>query len=125
MEDLKENGLISNADAKLAWAKGEDIEYISHADWCNVTPGHSLSIFDRIDVRFRIKPKTIKLELELPKPFEPKEGERYFYVNSHADAGYGENTTTKWSKYLQFGAYRTEAEVKQVVEQLRKIKGAV
>ena len=124
MENLKDSSLISGAEAKFAWAKGEDIEYISHADWCSVTPGHSLSIFDRIDVRFRLKPKTIKLELDLPKPFEPTVGEEVWFISDDHGCGYSRYEHGEHSTYV-FGCWRTEAEVKQVVEQLRKIKGAV
>ncbi len=118
--------LISGAEAKLAWAKGIDLQINkkdTHFGFIDMSNDYSLGVFDNEDYEFRLKPQTIKLELELPKPFEPKDGQRYFYLNPHADAGYGVNTTTKWNKYLQFGAWRTEEEIKQVVEHLRKIRG--
>uniref|UniRef100_A0AB39C920 Uncharacterized protein n=1 Tax=Acinetobacter phage vB_AbaM-SPB TaxID=3236747 RepID=A0AB39C920_9CAUD len=78
--------------------------------------------------KFRLKPQTIKLELELPKPFEPKKDETYWYLTTSTSKGYDWNqfqSVMGDEFYCQFGAWRTEAEAKQVVEQLRKIKGAV
>ncbi|WP_046023889.1 hypothetical protein [Acinetobacter baumannii] len=73
--------------------------------------------------KFRFKPQTIKLELELPKPFEPKVGEEVFYINDTNKTGYCVDEHQAHYNY-NFGVWRTEAEVKQVVEQLRKIRGA-
>lgn len=84
------------------------------------------TIGDLINLRyeFRLKPRTITINgIEVPAPFEPKEGEMYFYLNPHAHAGYGPNTTIGWSKYLQFGVWRTEEEIKQVVAALRQVFG--
>ncbi|NUG21194.1 hypothetical protein [Acinetobacter lactucae] len=117
--------LISGAEALRALADGKEVECQNKQtfEWFNC---RSLSVAELVEgtCKYRVKPQTIKLELEIPAPFEPKDGERYFYLNPYADAGYGENTTTKWSKYLQFGAWRTEEEINQVVKQLRKIRGA-
>ncbi|MDU6157989.1 MULTISPECIES: hypothetical protein [Acinetobacter] len=120
----QDSALISGAEALRALADGKEVE-ANNSDFGYWIDARNLGVkdfFDDVHI-FRIKPQTIKVELELPKPFEPKDGERYFYLNPHADAGYGENTTTKWNKYLQFGAWPTEEEIKQVVEQLRKIRG--
>ncbi|AYP68953.1 hypothetical protein [Acinetobacter phage vB_AbaM_IME284] len=78
--------------------------------------------------KFRFKPQTIKVELELPKPFEPKVGEIYWYLTILEPKGYDWSefrSSEDYRFYCQFGAWRTEDEIKQVVEQLRKIKGAV
>lgn len=76
-------------------------------------------------INFRLKPQTIKLELELPKPFEPKVGETYWHIYPSAEKGYHfVRSFEDDDVWCQFGAWRTEAEVKQVVEQLRKIRGA-
>ncbi|MDA3449191.1 MULTISPECIES: hypothetical protein [unclassified Acinetobacter] len=126
--------LISGADVPALINAGKEVQFRSvfnvqgGGDWQDLDlerDEEEFSLGDLINTRFewRLKPQTIKLELELPKPFEPKDGQRYFYLNPHADAGYGVNTTTKWNKYLQFGAWRTEEEIKQVVEHLRKIRG--
>ncbi|HGF8500269.1 TPA: hypothetical protein ACJB9M_003298, partial [Acinetobacter baumannii] len=76
--------------------------------------------------KFRFKPQTIKVELELPKPFEPKDGEKYYLINPFQEDGYDSyvfDVDNCDHIYTQFGAYRTEEEIKQVVEQLRKIRG--
>ena len=61
-----EQGLISGADAKLAWAKGENVQ-ISHKhatlkkEWHDLYGTLMLSAFDSDMYEFRIKPHTIKL----------------------------------------------------------------
>lgn len=69
--------------------------------------------------KFRFKPQTIKLELELPKPFEPKDGEKYWIISDDYENGYTSSTYPR----VTIGAWKTEDEIKQVVEQLRKIRG--
>lgn len=76
--------------------------------------------------KFRFKPQTIKVELELPKPFEPKEGDEYFYISTLQHCLYSHDV---WSDetaditQAAFGAYRTEDDVKKAVAQLKKIRG--
>ncbi|WP_372535352.1 hypothetical protein [Acinetobacter baumannii] len=128
----KDPALISGADA-LA-----DIINVQHAyddrDVWYTTQYSTLTIpeilkgetSDGRKINFRLKPQTIKLELELPKPFEPQVGEEYFYINSGRESGFAKKLHDgKKLDYMatQFGAYRTEEEIKQVVEQLRKIRG--
>lgn len=126
--------LISGKDVFIALAKGEDVQVHESTYkkdvWFNLietnfNTGEILS--GNVDnkpytLKFRLKPRTIILNgIEVPAPFKPKEGERYFYIYPSADAGYGSATTIKLSKYLQFGAWRTEEEIKQVVKALRSI----
>lgn len=76
--------------------------------------------------KFRLKPQTIKLELELPKPFEPKLGDLYWCVAMTNLRGYTQKVYKDDGDdecLIHLGAYRTEEEIKQVVEQLRKIRG--
>lgn len=123
---VNEGKLISREKARLAWANKIPIEYTSDAlgEWFDVNNSNTLGIFERSDFKFRLKPRTITINgIEVPAPFEPKEGEMYFYLNPHAHAGYGPNTTIEWSKYLQFGVWRTEEEIKQVVAALRQVFG--
>lgn len=126
--DKKDPALISGAEAKLAWANGVDIQIknVNCVNWYDLDESkYNLDIFDNVRVDFRLKPQTIKLELELPKPFEPEEdchvyilddgktdGYRRYFYEVHGDKG---NTF--------IGIWRTEDEIKQVVEQLRKIRG--
>lgn len=75
---------------------------------------------------FRLKPKTITINgVEVPAPFEPKIGETYYHLSSVFDKGYHWNdefiSIEDDFKYMQFGAWRTEEEIKQVVAALRSI----
>lgn len=119
--------LISGAEAKLAWAKGEIVEYFSKSrdEWFEVKGNTFVSVFETAE-KLRIKPQTIKVELELPKPFEPKEGEVYYYLKPSNAWGFG---CGEWgddsmqNEYIQYGAWPTKEDVLKVVEQLRKIRG--
>ncbi len=75
--------------------------------------------------KFRFKPQTIKLELELPKPFEPEEDGYVYIIDDYQVSGYRKYYfEVKDDKELSFiGVWHTEDEIKQVVEQLRKIRG--
>lgn len=116
--------MISGKEAKLAWAKGEDIEYNVMGEWGKLGGSTPLSIFERIDVGFRLKPRTISINgIEVPAPFEPKEGDRYLYLNNNSYYGFGcrEYSEDDEDYKTQFGAWRTEEEIKQVVEALRNV----
>ncbi|MDO7444223.1 hypothetical protein Q5X61_10775 [Acinetobacter baumannii] len=120
--------LISGAEA-LA-----DITKVQHAYDCSddwyTTQYSTLTIPEILkgktncghEIKFRLKPQTIKVELELPKPFEPKLGEEVFYINDTNKHGYCVDEHQAHYNY-NFGVWRTEDEIKQVVEQLRKIRG--
>lgn len=75
--------------------------------------------------KFRFKPQTIKLELELPKPFEPKEDGYVYIIDDYQVSGYRKYYfEVEDNKELSFiGVWHTEDEIKQVVAQLRKIRG--
>lgn len=123
----KDPALISGAEAKIAWASGEKVEYQNKIDlngmWFDITESNILGIFTDDRFIFRLKPKTVKIELEIPKPFEPKEGEEYFGLNNDDFFGYSKYIKGRFSVSLL--AFRTEDDAKKAVEQLRKIKGAV
>ncbi|EMP1643068.1 hypothetical protein ACB423_002251 [Acinetobacter baumannii] len=75
-------------------------------------------------VFFRIKPKTILINgIEVPAPFRPKEGDTFYYLNDGEECGYikCEHDWAFDPKHLNFGAWRTEEEIKQVVAALRKV----
>ncbi|MFX9663822.1 hypothetical protein ABTO78_13810 [Acinetobacter baumannii] len=127
--ELKDPTLITGAEAKLAWANGVDIQIknVNCVNWYDLDESkYNLDIFDNVRVDFRLKPQTIKLELELPKPFEPEEGEKYWWINPNAKLGYEWDTNvlerTDFNR-IAMSVWRTEEEIKQVVEQLRKIRG--
>ena len=119
-----EQGLITGADAKLAWAKGEELEFYSpDLDmWFGLNDEPFMS--DVFDTRpIRIKPHTIliTLSLEIPAPFEPKEGDEVYFIDCDTKRGYssdiiGQGCDPDW---IQFGAWKSEDEIKQVVAALR------
>lgn len=67
--------------------------------------------------KFRFKPQTIKLELELPKPFEPEEDCHVYILDDGKTDGYRrysyEVHGDKGNTFI--GIWRTEEEIKQVV----------
>lgn len=108
---IEVEALCSKGDGTFKW---EDAKHLPACDILN----------DGFD--FRLKPQTIKVELELPKPFEPKEGDIYWFITPNHSTGYdfSEFDNSQGDKLLlQYGVYRTEDDVKKAVEQLRKIRG--
>ena len=122
--------LISGKEAKLAWANGENVELYSEDldKWFSLNDDVFLS--DVFDTRkLRLKPRTITINgIEVPAPFEPKEGDGVYFIDCETNRGYssdaiGGGCAEQW---IQFGAWRTEEEIKQVVSALRSIfKGGV
>ncbi|ENX48285.1 hypothetical protein F886_00086 [Acinetobacter sp. NIPH 542] len=130
--DKKDPALISGADA-LADITNVQHNYEDRDDWYT-TQYSTLTIpeilkgetSDGRKINFRLKPQTIKLELELPKPFDPKEGDLYWFITCRTEKGYScRNHKARHGDYgMQYGAYRSEDDAKKAVEQLRKIRGA-
>ncbi|MFP0526812.1 hypothetical protein ACLDWI_18440 [Acinetobacter baumannii] len=120
--------LISGADALRALADGEEVEGFSeeNEEWIPIVYFSVQEVVNGL-YKFRLKPQTIKLELELPKPFEPRDGDDCFIVDSEQEDGFYRFTYSENSGFhqnlIQFGAYKTEDDVKKAVEQLRKIRG--
>ncbi|MFU8928333.1 hypothetical protein [Acinetobacter puyangensis] len=75
--------------------------------------------------RDELKPRTINLNgIEVPAPFEPKVGEKYWHLSNETILGYGwdESENSEYDKrVLTLGAWRNEEEIKQVVAALRKV----
>lgn len=132
----KDPALISGADVPRLIKEGNQIQLraaigFKLGEWKDLDLERDEEVFslgDLINTRFewRLKPQTIKLELELPNPFEPKEGDEYFYISTLQHCLYSHDV---WSDepaditQAAFGAYRTEDDVKKAVEQFRKIRG--
>ena len=114
------SNLISGKEAKLAWVNNKEIEYMPLNKWNLLGGSTPLSIFDRDDVKFRIKPRTITINgIEVPAPFEPKDGDEVWFISDDHPCGYAVIDLHK--QKFQFGAWRSEEEIKQVVEALRSI----
>ena len=113
--------LISGKEAKLSWANGKEVEYMPLNKWNLLGGSTPLSIFDRDDVKFRLKPRTITINgIEVPAPFEPKEYEDCYMLTDLYEHGY---TRTSWKYSKSVPAWRTEDEIKQVVAALRQVFG--
>ena len=118
--------LITGKEAKLAWANGDVVEYYeeSRDAWFEIRGNTFVSVFDNRD-KFRLKPRTITINgIEVPAPFEPKEGETYWCFSTQTVLGYGHNVYESEHvdrRFINMGAWRTENEIKQVITALRKI----
>lgn len=121
--------LISGKEALIALANDQDVEYTDTSNtfkslgWSNAF-GLETNLFFSDRFRFRLKPRAITINgIEVPAPFEPKEGDLYWHISPEYERGYAESMHSDGNvdTWQQFGAWRTENEVKQVVEALRKI----
>jgi hypothetical protein len=113
--------LISGKEALIALANTQEVEYFDEklGEWVYMDMTHH---FKR---DFRLKPRTITINnIEVPAPFKPKIGEYVYFISSDEVRGYAETTLVdtemNWG-FVQFGAWRTESEIKQVVEALREV----
>ena len=124
-EQAQEQGLISGADAKLAWAKGEDLLIDTGAGFHDLTDNYYLAVFDRDLNKFKRKPRTITLNVEIPAPFHPKSGDMVWCLSELSEKGYEARTAYDAEDFIPHIAYwRTEEEIKQVMAALRGgIKG--
>ena len=85
--------LISGKEALIALANGVEVLWRTKNNaevksFRKQTPDLDLVLSGDCNYRFWIKPHTIKLSLEIPTPFEPKEGEIYWYITD-CEHGYG------------------------------------
>lgn len=121
--------LITGRDAWLANFDGKKVQFKNVGTCDDQWYSFESENWDLEDLKsdsyqFRLKPQTIKLELELPKPFEPKDNDWVWTISGVQEGGITQMLHRDGNDY-PLGAWRTEEEIKQVVEQLRKIKGAV
>jgi hypothetical protein len=113
--------LISSKEALIALANGEEVELQATGDmnWYNSTQWtvRELLCFKG---RFRLKPRTITLNIEIPAPFEPKDKDNGYVIDLVV-------SSNPWNESdpetYRVGAWRTEEEIKQVVAALRQIFG--
>ena len=120
--------LISGKEAKLAWANGKKLQIantIVGEDFYDMDDSKTtLNIFDLDFYQFRLKPRTITLNnIEIPAPFEPKHGDEIWFLNPDYGCGYADGDYDPAESVIQFGAWRTEEEIKQVVAALRQVFG--
>ena len=128
---VNEGKLISGKEALIALANGDEVEWthFSVGEWHKVpqkTAKLQYFLDDDLGWKFRLKPRTITINgIEVPAPFEPKDDDKFFYLNDGEEVGYIV-CTHDWGfdpSELNFGAWRTEEEVQQVIAALRQVFG--
>ena len=135
--------LISGKEALIALANGEDVDACvtlrqNRDEWhwfdaktltvneieVMETDGDSYG-GDILEIAFRLAPRTITINgIEVPAPFEPKEGETYWCFSTQTVIGYGHNVYESERadrRFINMGAWRTEEEIKQVIAALRSV----
>ena len=117
---VNEGKLISGKEALIALANGKEVEFFYRDAWDSIGEMIVIDHFISDKFKFRLKPRTITINgIEVPAPFEPKEGDTYWYINPRYEKGYHFND--ELDSFCQFGAWRTEEEIKQVVAALREV----
>lgn len=119
MENLKkkENELTLK-QAKLAWANGEELQIDSGGGFYDLTGDYCLFAFDHPSNKFRIKPKSITLNgIEVPAPFEPKNNQQIWVLDTQALCGYKSIIHHIGCKHDL--CWETEKQTQQVVAALR------
>ena len=117
--------MMTGKEALIALANGEDVQFCDHMGvWHNAgIHTHAIGLFLNDCHEFRLKPHTISINgIEVPAPFKPKLDDVVYYLTTTKNEGY------TWGHFhpsdaqmTQFGAWRTEEEIKQVVAALRSI----
>ena len=114
--------LISGREAFIAHMDGKEVEFKDTTNtWHKFHDGLTVETISRY--QFRLKPRTITLNnIEVPSPFEPKEGDMVWRLNELSEKGYEARTTYDAEDFVPHIAYwRTEDEIKQVVSALRSV----
>ena len=121
--------LISGKEALIALANGQDVEYMDTSNtfkslgWENAF-GLVTNLFFSDCFKFRLKPHTITINgIEVPAPFEPKEGEEFYYINDYSENGYdwANSCSNLFNNTVWIGKWRSEDEIKQVIAALRSV----
>ena len=124
---VNEGKLISGKEALIALANGESVQCANAVtlNWSDVDGDCHIDLFttaknrNGFDSVFRLKPRTITINgIEVPAPFEPKEYEDCYMLADLYEHGY---TRTSWKYSKSVPAWRTEAEIKQVVVALQNV----
>ena len=121
---VNEGKLISGKEALIALANGEEVEFFYRDAWDSIGEMIVIDHFISDKFKFRLKPRTITINgIEVPAPFEPKEGDLYWHISPEYMIGYGASMYSDGNvdTWQQFGAWRTEDEIKQVVAALRSV----
>jgi len=135
---VNEGKLISGKEALIALANGESVQKKTDSwggdCWLDISKKEPFNLDCFLSglnrhgdtIKFRLKPRTITINgIEVPAPFLPEEGELFYHASPEYEKGYAksaahERNETTWQ---QFGAWRTEEEVQQVIAALRQVFG--
>jgi len=116
--------ILTGKEALIALANGEEVEFSSTEKWYSLKHSnvHVKCVLND-SYEFRLKPRTITINgIEVPAPFEPKDGDKAYYLNDGMTDGYRESEHLEHFEY-HFGAWRTEEEIRQVVAALHQVLG--
>ena len=114
--------LISGKEALIALANGEEVQQWNGNIFWDIDSNWQVSVFFQEGRKFRLKPRTITINnIEVPAPFKPKEGERFYYFSDEYTTGYASAARTGFYGDMKLGCWRTEEEIKQVVAALREV----
>lgn len=124
--------LISGKEALIALANGEEVQHfnkkmaalgiVKDSEWgeCGALCADDFLMENGIWA-FRLKPRTITLNTEIPVTFNPKDGDVVFVLDNANPDGFSSFVFDSDFFTINFGAWRTEAEIKQVVAALREV----
>lgn len=133
--------LINSQEVFAALSQGRDVLWRS-PEWSTTDTWHSLltgllltaeeiatATYHREDtgsdqkIVFKIAPQTITINgIELPAPFKPKEGEKFWFIHSDSSLRYESYIRGSVEEvYQQYGAWRTEEEIIHVSAALKNI----
>lgn len=117
--------LISGKEALSALLDGKDVQMLYDGEnWDVIENWQSWDVKtfltnDSYGYKFRLKPRTITINgIEVPAPFEPKDGDKFWIISDDYQLGY--TSSTLIGGYV-IGVWRTEEEIKQVVAALREV----
>ena len=123
--------LISGKQALVALANDKEVIYIASGSqhleshwWSDKLKSFTINDFLSGQWVFRLKPQTIKIgNIDVPAPFKPEIGDEYYIIDASVKCGYSRDDMTYEldSRWTQFGAWRSESEIKQVVAVLRNL----
>ncbi|MFC3902522.1 hypothetical protein SAMN05421749_103278 [Acinetobacter marinus] len=115
------NSIINGKQALIALANGEEVQWATGNDFQDITDEWQVREFLHPSFKFRLKPKMISINgIEVPAPFKPKVGDCVWSISDDPSWGY---CSYNWLEgySVVIGVWRTEQEVKQVVEALRQV----
>ena len=124
--------LISGKEAWIAKSEHKEVYWkLNGLDWQELTDSEFMGwdtsrFLGQTRYQFRLKPKTILLNgIEAPSPFEPESGELFYYLCDDNEDSYSSMVADSGTRHYKWiGAWRTEEEIKQVVDALRSIFNA-